>query len=237
MGSNPVGALKIFLGFICNCLSYFTTAKISFTCTYFAVKHILLTTVEWWTIEEKQEDRETSFYQGQTDQASYRQSDVWTPGQQDLDWQCHLQGNKCSAVVAHRTASGHAYYHVHHFHRNCYHGHHSQLWTTRWNIFRYVGFFFLIVLFRRWLAGQAIPVTWLVLTVQQHKWQYWLQTKSRKKKLTAKWNNVCYLHQYTTPTASAVVCSLDMSYSHPDTMERSLPDYPRPVGKERWEKY
>ena len=31
MGSNPIGASEFFLGFICNCLSYFTTAKISFT--------------------------------------------------------------------------------------------------------------------------------------------------------------------------------------------------------------
>ena len=31
MGSNPVGASELFLGFICNCLSYFVTAKISFT--------------------------------------------------------------------------------------------------------------------------------------------------------------------------------------------------------------
>ena len=31
MGSNPVGASEFFLGFICNCLSCFTTAKISFT--------------------------------------------------------------------------------------------------------------------------------------------------------------------------------------------------------------
>ena len=31
MGSNPVGASEFFLGFLCNCLSYFTTAKISFT--------------------------------------------------------------------------------------------------------------------------------------------------------------------------------------------------------------
>ena len=27
----PIGASEFFLGFICNCLSYFTTAKISFT--------------------------------------------------------------------------------------------------------------------------------------------------------------------------------------------------------------
>ena len=33
MGSNPVGASELFLGFICNCLSYFRTAKISFTST------------------------------------------------------------------------------------------------------------------------------------------------------------------------------------------------------------
>ena len=26
MGSNPVGASEYFLGFLCNCLSYFTTA-------------------------------------------------------------------------------------------------------------------------------------------------------------------------------------------------------------------
>ena len=31
MGSNPVETSEFFLGFICNCLSYFTTAKISFT--------------------------------------------------------------------------------------------------------------------------------------------------------------------------------------------------------------
>ena len=38
MGSNPVGASECFLGFICNCLSYFTIAKITFTsktCTVF----------------------------------------------------------------------------------------------------------------------------------------------------------------------------------------------------------
>ena len=29
MGSNPVGVSEFFLGFICNCLSYFPTAKIS----------------------------------------------------------------------------------------------------------------------------------------------------------------------------------------------------------------
>ena len=32
MGSNPVEASDFFLGFLCNCLSYFTTAKITFTC-------------------------------------------------------------------------------------------------------------------------------------------------------------------------------------------------------------
>ena len=31
MGSNPVGTSEFFLGFICSCLSCFTTAKISFT--------------------------------------------------------------------------------------------------------------------------------------------------------------------------------------------------------------
>ena len=31
MGSNPVGASEFFLGFLCNYLSYFTTAKITFT--------------------------------------------------------------------------------------------------------------------------------------------------------------------------------------------------------------
>ena len=31
MGSNPVEASECFLGFICNCLSYFKTAKISFS--------------------------------------------------------------------------------------------------------------------------------------------------------------------------------------------------------------
>ena len=31
MGSDPIGASEYFLGFLCNCLSYFTTAKITFT--------------------------------------------------------------------------------------------------------------------------------------------------------------------------------------------------------------
>ena len=31
MASNPVDASDFFLGFVCNCLSYFTTAKITFT--------------------------------------------------------------------------------------------------------------------------------------------------------------------------------------------------------------
>ena len=34
MGSNPVGASEFFLGFLCNFLSYFTTAKITFTCMH-----------------------------------------------------------------------------------------------------------------------------------------------------------------------------------------------------------
>ena len=32
MGSNPVRASDLFLAFLCNCLSCFTTAKITFTC-------------------------------------------------------------------------------------------------------------------------------------------------------------------------------------------------------------
>ena len=32
MGSNPVGTSDFFLGFIGNCLSYFITARITFTC-------------------------------------------------------------------------------------------------------------------------------------------------------------------------------------------------------------
>ena len=35
MGSNTVGAIEFFLGFICNCLSYFITARITFTCTLY----------------------------------------------------------------------------------------------------------------------------------------------------------------------------------------------------------
>ena len=30
--SNPVGTSECFLGFICNCLGYFITARITFTC-------------------------------------------------------------------------------------------------------------------------------------------------------------------------------------------------------------
>ena len=36
---DPVGASECFLGFICNYLSYFTTAKISFTSTQETIKH------------------------------------------------------------------------------------------------------------------------------------------------------------------------------------------------------
>ena len=32
MGLNPVEASEFFLGFICNCLSYFITARITFSC-------------------------------------------------------------------------------------------------------------------------------------------------------------------------------------------------------------
>ena len=32
MGSNPIGASECFLGFICNCFSYFITVRITFTC-------------------------------------------------------------------------------------------------------------------------------------------------------------------------------------------------------------
>ena len=43
MGSNTVGASEFFLGFICNCLSYFTTAKISFT----SMGYILVSSCLW----------------------------------------------------------------------------------------------------------------------------------------------------------------------------------------------
>ena len=34
MGSNPSGASEFFLGFLCNCLSDFITARITFTCSF-----------------------------------------------------------------------------------------------------------------------------------------------------------------------------------------------------------
>ena len=40
MGSNPVGAWESFLGFICNCLSYYITVRIIFTHHFKAI---------WWT--------------------------------------------------------------------------------------------------------------------------------------------------------------------------------------------
>ena len=53
MGSNPVGASEFFLSFICNCLSYFTTAKISFTCILYPqfthVISIIYTSKQWMT--------------------------------------------------------------------------------------------------------------------------------------------------------------------------------------------
>ena len=33
VGSNPVGASEFFLGSICNCLTYFITARITFNCS------------------------------------------------------------------------------------------------------------------------------------------------------------------------------------------------------------
>ena len=42
MGSNPVGASEFFLGFICNCLSYFTTVNISFSVIVVVVVIIII---------------------------------------------------------------------------------------------------------------------------------------------------------------------------------------------------
>ena len=39
LGANPVEASEFFLGFICNCLSYFTTVKISFAPKKINVRH------------------------------------------------------------------------------------------------------------------------------------------------------------------------------------------------------
>ena len=51
MGSNPVEASDFFLGFICNCLSYFITARITFTCILYPqfiyVIHIICTSSQW----------------------------------------------------------------------------------------------------------------------------------------------------------------------------------------------
>ena len=41
MGSNPVEASDFFLGFLCNCLSYFTTAKITFTSNSLSALHMI----------------------------------------------------------------------------------------------------------------------------------------------------------------------------------------------------
>ena len=42
MGSNPVGASDFLLAFICNCLSYFITARITYTCIlYPQCKHMI----------------------------------------------------------------------------------------------------------------------------------------------------------------------------------------------------
>ena len=43
MGSNPVGASELFLCFICNSLSYFITARITFSCIlYPQCTHVIL---------------------------------------------------------------------------------------------------------------------------------------------------------------------------------------------------
>ena len=41
MGSNPVEASDFFLGFLCNCLSYFTTAKITFASNSLSALHMI----------------------------------------------------------------------------------------------------------------------------------------------------------------------------------------------------
>ena len=56
MGSNPVGASELFLGFICNCLSCFITARMTFTCILYPqfthmifityTHHVIASTVE-----------------------------------------------------------------------------------------------------------------------------------------------------------------------------------------------
>ena len=49
MGSNPVGASEFFRGFICNCLSYFTTVKISFTSIlYLQFTHMIFILYTSW---------------------------------------------------------------------------------------------------------------------------------------------------------------------------------------------
>ena len=45
MGSNPVEASEFFLGFVCNCFSYFITARITFTCIlYPQYNHMIIYT-------------------------------------------------------------------------------------------------------------------------------------------------------------------------------------------------
>ena len=56
MGLNPIGASEFFLGFICNCLSYFTTAKIDLfhfyslsvvhSCDFYHTLHAIESTIK-----------------------------------------------------------------------------------------------------------------------------------------------------------------------------------------------
>ena len=53
-GTYPIGASELFVGFICNCLSYFMTARITFTCNSDFVdeaRHFGI--VPWWLLKDK----------------------------------------------------------------------------------------------------------------------------------------------------------------------------------------
>ena len=60
MGSNPVEASEFFLGFICNCLSYFTTAKVTFT----SIKYRCLNRFLTCSLFPNNQNRQISMFSG-----------------------------------------------------------------------------------------------------------------------------------------------------------------------------
>ena len=93
MGSNPVEASDVFLGFLCNCLSYFITAKITFTSILYPqfthdlyhinftfseqfAQIIILVRMEYEVNDSKQTNKQTNKQQQQQQQPNEKKNGI-----------------------------------------------------------------------------------------------------------------------------------------------------------------